>query len=89
MNQPESVTLNCTCVGIPSPDVSWYDPNDTILIDESEKYNISNIVISDDYTASSSLTVINTDPFDAGLYVCNCSNAAGYDIETIDVTVHG
>ena len=37
----------------------------------------------------SNLTVVMTDPSDAGGYVCNATNVVGQDTAAAELTVHG
>ena len=66
----EEATFNCTALGVPTPDLSWYN-------DAGEKHEASSDIIIADSSGSSTLTIKGVNSRDAGTYTCKANNSAG------------
>ena len=84
--QQENASFSCTAIGEPLPNITWF--NGTVMILETEKYNIS-ITKEDSNTVTSTLLIMDPRPDDSGVYTCNVSNFLGYSTSTANLTVNG
>ena len=88
--QPDEVSLNCSSAGVPVPDISWYKVvkgGRELISGDNQNYTIES---SYDHGFNfSGLTILNTDPFDDAVYLCNASNVAGSDVASAKITVFG
>ena len=84
-NKTSLVLFTCEAIGEPSPSISWYF-ND-VVINQTDKYNISDG--RDPGRVESSLTVINPETSDAGTYTCHADNVIGSDNSSGILTVNG
>ena len=97
VNETDSVTFVCVVVGIPAPNISFYQ-NGTLL-DQSTDQRITltdNSEPQDFQTAtgalfrvSRNLTLDNTTDDDSGTYTCEASNAAANVTQDFDLVVQG
>ena len=88
--QPDEVSLNCSSAGIPVPDITWYkmvDGDRELISGDDQNYTIESF--RDHEFNFSILTILNTDPFDDAVYLCNASNVAGSDVASAMITVFG
>ena len=93
---PDSATFNCTATAKPQAVIQW-TRNGIILNDTMGKFTISystegDCIITDppsDCVITSTLDINNVVPNDRGEYVCTAINAAGSDIASVSLTVHG
>lgn len=76
--EPSSAIFTCSAEGIPSPNILWYRiyNGSSMLIKSSQKYNISddNMGLTN---RTSILTILNTTPNDANIFICNATNVLG------------
>lgn len=87
--QPDSVTLTCVVTnGYPTTSIQWYSSSAVVDINDHMIEESSYQSMDVNFT-NSSLTIMNMDPFDAAMYTCNASNIAGYDTDSINLTVNG
>ena len=68
----EEATFKCTALGVPTPDLSWYN-------DAGEKREASSDIVIADSSGSSTLTIKRVSSRDAGKYTCKANNSAGID----------
>ncbi|XP_051566602.1 matrix-remodeling-associated protein 5-like [Myxocyprinus asiaticus] len=74
----ETVVLNCSAKGEPSPTITWMSPSSRIIVPVSDKYKVAN---------DGTLSVQRVQRFDAGNYTCSARNIAGMDKKVIHVEV--
>ena len=84
-NETNSVTFTCEAIGEPSPTISWYFNDVTIIT--TDKYTISAAGVSG--RVESSLQIINPEISDAGTYTCHAENVVGSDNSSEILTVNG
>ena len=70
----ETLTLTCTSMGIPRPQIDWYDGDGRII--NSSRIQINKIEI-DETTLVSTLVISSITVGDAGTYECRVRNDAG------------
>ena len=66
----EEATFKCTALGVPTPDLSWYNH-------AGEKLEASSDIVIADSSGSSTLTIKRVSSRDAGKYTCKANNSAG------------
>ena len=87
--QPQEATIFCNATGFPAPDLQWFKQNGTDFIPlvNSSKYLISNSTSEE--SSQSSLTITETNPFDAAAYLCEASNVVESDTQSSLLTIYG
>ena len=71
-NETNPVTFSCQATGDPVPVINWYFNGAMINVSDANKYNISNSL--NGIVVSSSLTVMNAQSSNAGIYTCEAEN---------------
>ncbi|XP_056596341.1 matrix-remodeling-associated protein 5 [Triplophysa dalaica] len=74
----ESVSLNCSAKGDPTPLILWFSPTNRAVPSASDKYIIHN---------NGSLVIQKVQRFDGGNYVCLARNSAGQDRKVTRVEI--
>ena len=83
--------MDCSANANPRPEISWFKNlagNSTQLMNSSSKYSISDELVGD-RNITSMLRIMDADPSDAAVYVCQSMNDEGIETSTVMVTVHG
>ena len=98
---PESVTaiqgdmavFTCNATARPRPHITWWRVNVNGSLDivnyEINKTIIESLPIGKERELISSLTILDVQPSDAGIYLCRAENRAGLASESAILTVHG
>ena len=87
--EPQDATFSCLATGRPRPDIVWTRLSDmTQLQPQSANFTIEEQVIGD-RERRSNLTILGSQPSDAGGYACVAMNEPGTDREEATLTVHG
>ena len=98
---PESVTelqgdmavFTCNATARPRPRITWWRVNVNGSFDmvnyEINKTIIDSFPIGEEREVISSLTILDVQPSDAGIYLCQAENPAGLAAESAILTVHG
>jgi len=87
--EAEDATFSCLVTGRPRPAIAWFRLSDfTLLQPPSENFSIVEQEIGD-RERRSNLTIIGTEPSDAGAYGCVTVNEPGTNSEQATLTVHG
>ena len=87
--EPQDATFSCLAIGRPRPDIVWTRLSDmTQLQPPSVNFTIEEQEIGD-RGRRSNLTILDTQPSDAGAYACMAVNEPGTDAEQATLTVHG
>ena len=71
-NETNPVTFKCQTTGDPVPIISWYFNGAMINISDASKHTISNSL--NGTVVTSSLTIMNAQSSDAGIYTCEAAN---------------
>ncbi|XP_051999077.1 matrix-remodeling-associated protein 5 [Xyrauchen texanus] len=74
----ETVVLNCSAKGEPSPTITWMSPSSHIILPVSDKYKVTN---------DGMLRIQKIQRFDAGNYTCSARNVAGVNRKVFHVEV--
>lgn len=83
----ESIEIQCTVIGIPTPSVSW--SKDGVEIVTTSHTIIQTPVLLPDDSILSVLSIINSDISDDGEYTCTGINHLGSSSLTIELTLAG
>ncbi|XP_038068418.1 leucine-rich repeats and immunoglobulin-like domains protein 2 [Patiria miniata] len=76
----QAATLSCTATGIPIPNITWLNPNGTVIPDKWQ----DRFFISRDVT----LHIISVELSDRGMYTCMVQNILGeFDRAVVNLTV--
>ena len=87
--EPQDATFSCLATGRPRPDIVWTRYSDMVqLHNQSGVYRIEEQQIGN-RERRSMLTIIGTQPSDAGAYACVAVNEPGNAIQQATLTVHG
>ena len=87
--EPQDVTFSCLTTGRPRPVIVWTRLSDMVQLQPSSvDLTIEEQVIGD-RERRSNLTILGTQPSDAGGYACVATNEPGTDREEATLTVHG
>ena len=86
-NETNSVTFNCQAVGEPVPTISWYFDGIMINVTDTSKYSVSNSINNTEVT--SSITILNTQSSNAGMYTCEAENFISTNRTSGVLTVNG
>lgn len=86
-NETNSITFSCQAIGDPVPTISWYFNNVMINESDASKYHVSRSISG--IEIASSLTVMNTQSFDAGIYTCEAKNFIGSVRSSGILTING
>ena len=98
---PESVTelqgdmavFTCNATARPRPNITWWRVNVNGSLDIvtyiANKTIIESLPIGEEREVISSLTILDVQPSDAGIYLCQGENPAGVASESATFTVHG
>ena len=88
-------TFVCNVTGRPRPEISWWRMDDSSggdlsqVVEELDKILIESEPVGRERERAGSLTVLNVQPSDAGVYVCRAENEAGRVESQATLTVHG
>ena len=80
----QTLTLNCTAMGTPRPQIDWYKGNKSII--NSSRIQINKTEICDS-TLNSTLIISSVTVNDSGTYECRVNNSAGSNSLTYKVLV--
>ena len=90
--QPDSAVFTCRATARPRPEVTWHTQDDSGMdVDITNELGVTNIVEQEfgERERMSTLTIVGTQPRDAGNYTCRARNL----VEEVDasaiLTVHG
>ena len=78
--QGQSLVLQCTTSGSPSPMITWYFNMRQITVNDALRLSI---------TPDGNLIINGVVTSDDGLYQCVATNVAGSDIGTVNLTIYG
>ena len=81
------MTFICQAVGEPVPTISWNFDGTIINISDTSKYSISNSINGTEVT--SSITILNTQSSNAGMYTCKAENFISTNKSSGILTVNG
>ena len=90
-NEINPVTFSCQAIGEPVPVIIWYFDGVMINISNAKKYstNISNSINGTITSITNSLTIMNIQSSDVGMYTCFAKNIIGSDQSFGILTVNG
>ena len=83
----ETATFSCLATGRPRPAIVWVQLSDMTLVQSSD-FTIEGMEIGH-RERRSNLTILSTQPSDAGAYSCVAVNEPGIDMDQATLTVHG
>ena len=87
--EPQDAIFSCLATGRPRPTIVWTRLSDMVQLQPSS----ANFTIEEqengDRERRSNLTILGTQPSDAGGYACVAVNEPGTDREQATLTVHG
>ena len=87
--EPQDGTFSCLATGRPRPDIVWTRLSDMVQLQPPS----ANFTIEEQETGDrerrSNLTILGTQPSDAGGYACVAMNVPGTEREEATLTVHG
>ena len=87
--EPEDATFSCLATGRPRPTIAWFRLSSfTLLQPSSGSFSIVEQEIGE-RGRRSNLSIIGTQPFDAGGYGCVAVNEPGTTTEQATLVVHG
>ena len=87
--EPQDATFSCLATGRPRPDIVWIRLSDmTQLRSQSANFMIEEQEVGD-RERRSNLTIVDTQPSDAGAYACVTVNEPGSATRQATLTVHG
>ena len=84
---PQSAIFLCHATAQPRPEITWWRMGNQ-LVRQPGVIEIS-ADTSGERMVLSNLTIIMTDPSDAGEYICMATNVAGQDTAAAELTVYG
>ena len=92
--QPEDAVFTCRATGKPKPEITWHtQDNNGMEIDIIDTEGVEEIMEQDfgDLERMSTLTIVVTEPRDAGNYTCRARNTVimGEVAASASLTVHG
>ena len=87
--EPQDATFSCLATGRPRPDIVWTRLPDMIQLQPQPAEFIIEEQEIGDRERRSNLTIIGTQPSDAGMYACVAMNEPGTDARQATLTVHG
>ncbi|XP_070550834.1 hemicentin-2-like [Ptychodera flava] len=80
-NIGDTVPMPCKVHGFPTPSVSWFDDNDSLILGYEENKNITEETTKGENMFTSTLTVTVVDKSYYGRYTCNATNRIEPDDE--------
>ena len=87
--EPQDATFSCLATGRPRPDIVWIRLSDMEqLQSQSANFMIEEQEVGD-RERRSNLTILDTQPSDAGAYACVAVNEPGGATRQATLTVHG
>ena len=90
---PDNAVFNCVATARPRPAITWWRREEngslTQIPSDSDGYSITNTNSSKERVLTSTLTIIETEPSDALIYICVAENIAGTARASAELTVHG
>ena len=86
-NETNPVTFSCQATGEPVPTISWHFNGVMVNESDTSEYNISDSTNGNMIT--SSLTIMNAQSSDVGIYTCHAENIIGIDRSSGILTVQG
>ena len=87
--EPETATFSCLATGRPRPAIVWVQLSDMTQVQSSDFTIDSEGMEIGHRERRSNLTILGTQPSDAGAYGCVAMNEAGIDMDQATLTVHG
>ena len=86
---PDSATFTCVTEGLPRPNITWFvltgDGPQGLPVDGFMVQSVNGI---EDRQVMSTLTISNTQPLVAGMYVCNATNDVDVEVAMATLTVN-
>ena len=90
---PDNAIFNCVATARPRPAITWWRREEngslTQIPSDSGGYSMTNTNSSKERVLTSTLTIIETEPSDALIYICVAENIAGTTHTSTELTVHG
>ena len=90
--EPQNATFSCLATGRPRPDIVWTKLSDMTQL-QNQRSQSADFMIEEqeigDRERRSNLTILDTQPPDAGAYACVGMNEPGTEREQAILTVHG
>ena len=69
-----TVSVDCIVYADPAPNITWYDPESVVIVNDDMKYTVSSSTDFDQGRLTSSLSVMNLSRDDGGNYTCETRN---------------
>ena len=73
-----NVTFNCTATGLPQPNITWYKDGQEVTEGVESSQGLQ--------STASTLTLVNVDQDDSGVYWCNATNELFVRLESMSPT---
>ena len=86
-NETNPVTFSCQATGEPVPTVTWYFDGAVLNVSDTSEYSVSSSTNGTVFT--SSITILNTQSSDAGIYTCEAENFLATDRSSGILTING
>ena len=84
--------FTCNATGRPRPNITWwrYENGSRVqLVNEMDKVVIESMPFGEERGLTSSLTILDLQPSDAGTYQCQAENEVSTAEDNATLTVHG
>ena len=83
----DTATFMCVAEGVPRPSITWYSQTPQEIA-PGGRFSVETVNGAGDRQVTSTLSITDAQPLQAGMYACNATNEVAVDVAMATLTVN-